>query len=140
MAHRNVGFLEARKIVEKWSQLWQSNPAFCLGAECPRGYAEPNMRNFPLLKTPRRRREWDNIVTSESYKFPSQSIGWNPGRGQWKIITDNNRTPISKPSSNKTEIRNSSKDQTVLAKFLEELESIQMEDGVKNVLVTIINN
>jgi hypothetical protein len=23
MAHRNVGFLEARKIVEKWSQPWR---------------------------------------------------------------------------------------------------------------------
>jgi O-acetylhomoserine/O-acetylserine sulfhydrylase-like pyridoxal-dependent enzyme len=34
---------------------------------------------------------------------------------------------------------NSSKDQTVLEKSLEELESIQTEDEVKNVLVTIIN-
>jgi hypothetical protein len=28
MAHRNVGILEARKVVEKWSQPWMSNPAF----------------------------------------------------------------------------------------------------------------
>jgi hypothetical protein len=26
-------FLEARKIVEKWSQPWRSNPAFSSGAE-----------------------------------------------------------------------------------------------------------
>jgi hypothetical protein len=34
------------------------------------------------------------------------------------------------------EKRNSSKDQTVLEKSLDELESMQMEDEVKNVLVT----
>jgi pyruvate-formate lyase len=61
------------------------------------------------------------------------------GRGQWKMITDNSRTHISEPSSNKTEKRNISKDQTVLEKSLDELESIQTEDEVKNVLVTIIN-
>jgi hypothetical protein len=97
------------------------------------------MRNFPLLKTPRRRREWDYIETSESSKAPSQSIGWNPGRGQRKMITGNSKIQISEPSSNKTEKRNSSKDQTVLEKSLDELEFIQM-DEVKNVLVTIINN
>jgi hypothetical protein len=61
MALRNVGFLEAWKIVEKWSQRWRSNPAFSLGADISLGYAESDMRNFHLLKTPRRRREWDNI-------------------------------------------------------------------------------
>jgi hypothetical protein len=35
MAPRNVGFLEAQKIVEKWSQPWQLNPAFPLDAESP---------------------------------------------------------------------------------------------------------
>jgi hypothetical protein len=34
---------------------------------------------------------------------------------------------------------NNSNDQTMLEKTLDELESIQMEDEVKNVLVTIIN-
>jgi hypothetical protein len=53
--------------------------------------------------------------------------------------TDNSRTQICEPSSNKTEKRNNSKDQTALEKSLEGLESIQMEDEVKNVLVTIIN-
>jgi hypothetical protein len=53
---------------------------------------------------------------------------------QWKMITDNSRTQIYEPSSNKTEKRNSSIDQMVL-----ELESIQMEDEIKNVLVRIIN-
>jgi hypothetical protein len=98
MAHRNVEFLEARTIVEKWSQPWQSNPAFSLGADSPRGYAEPNMRNFPLLKTPRRRRECDNIETSESNKSLNQPSVWNPGRGQWKMTTDNSRTQISETS------------------------------------------
>jgi hypothetical protein len=35
MAHRNIGFLEAHKIVEKWLQPRRSNPAFPLGAEIP---------------------------------------------------------------------------------------------------------
>jgi hypothetical protein len=54
MAHRNVVSLEARQIVEKYSQprLW--NPAFSSGAESRCGYGESNTRNFPLLKTPRR--------------------------------------------------------------------------------------
>jgi hypothetical protein len=65
MTHRNVGFLEAWKIVEKWSQLWRFNPIFFLGADSPRGNAEPNMSNFPLLKTPRRRMEWGNIETTQ---------------------------------------------------------------------------
>jgi hypothetical protein len=98
MAHRNVGFLEARKIVEKWSQPWQTNPAFSLGADSPRGYAEPNMRNFPPLRTPRRRREWDNIETSESNKSLNQPSVWKSGRGQWKMITDHGRTEISETS------------------------------------------
>jgi hypothetical protein len=99
------------------------------------------MRNFPLLKTPRRRRrrEWDNIETSESSKAQSQPIGWNPGRGQWKMITDNSKTQISEPDSKKTEKGNSSEDQTVLENSLNELESIQAEDEVKNILVTICN-
>jgi hypothetical protein len=57
MAHRNVGFLEARKLAEKWSQPWQWNPALSSGAESLRGFVEPNMKNFPLLKTPRRGKE-----------------------------------------------------------------------------------
>jgi hypothetical protein len=97
------------------------------------------MRNFPILKTSIRRREWDNIETSESSKAPSQLIGWNLGRGLWKMITDNSKSQISEPSSNKTEKRNSSNDQTVLEKSLDELEYIQVEDEVKNILVTIIN-
>jgi hypothetical protein len=111
MAHRNVGFLEARKIVEKWSQPWRSSPAYSLGAESPRGNREPNLRNFPFLKTQRRRKEWVNIEASESNKSPSQPIGWNPERRQWKMITDNSRTEISEPSANNVEKRNSSKDQ-----------------------------
>jgi hypothetical protein len=71
MAHRNVGFLEAWKIVEKWSQPWRSNPAFSLGAESFRGYVE----ELPPLKTPRTRMEWDNTETGESSKAPSQPIG-----------------------------------------------------------------
>jgi hypothetical protein len=139
MAHTNVGFLEAWKIVEKWSQPWQSNPAFSLGADSTRD-SEPNMRNFPLLKMPRRRRrKWYNIETSESNKSPNQPSAWNPGRLQWKMNMDNSRTQISEPSSNNTEKRNNSKDQTALEKSLEGLESIQMEDEVKNVLVMIIN-
>jgi hypothetical protein len=38
MAHRNVGFLETWKIVEKWSQPWRLNPAFSSGAESLRWY------------------------------------------------------------------------------------------------------
>jgi hypothetical protein len=55
------------------------------------------------------------------------------------MITDNSRTQISEPSSNKTEKRNSYKDQRVLENSLDDLESIQMEDEFENVLVTIIN-
>jgi hypothetical protein len=84
------------------------------------------MRNFHLLKRPRRRSS-------------KPTDGWNPGRGQWKMITDRSRTEISEPSSNKTEKRHGSKDQTLLEKSFDELESIQMEDEVKNVLVTMIN-
>jgi hypothetical protein len=96
-------------------------------------------QNFPPLKTPRRRKEWDDIETSERNKAPNQPIGWNPGRRQSKMTTDNSRTQISEPSPNNIEKRNSSKDQTLLEKSLDELETIQMEDEVKNVLVTIIN-
>jgi hypothetical protein len=81
----------------------------------------------------------DNIEAVESSKALSQPIGWNPGRRQRKMTTDNSRTLISEPSPNNIEKRNSSKDQTVLEKSLDESESIQMEDEVKNVLVTIIN-
>jgi hypothetical protein len=52
---------------------------------------------------------------------------------------DNSRTEISEPSAKNVEKRNSSKGQIGLEKSLDELESIQMEDEVKNVLVTIIN-
>jgi hypothetical protein len=93
---------------------------------------------YQRAETPRRRREWDNVETSESSKTPSQPIGWNPVRGQWKMITDNSKTQISEPNSNKTEKRNSSKDQTVLEIYLDELEYFQMGDVVKNVLVMII--
>jgi hypothetical protein len=69
------------------------------------------MKNFPLFKTPRRRKQWENIKTSESSNnAPSQPIGWNPGRRQWKMTTDNSRTQISEPSPSNVEKRNSSKD------------------------------
>jgi hypothetical protein len=55
------------------------------------------------------------------------------------MTTDTSRTQISESGPNNVEKRNSSKDQTVLEKSLDELESIQMADEVKNVLVTIIN-
>jgi hypothetical protein len=107
MAHRNVGFLEERKILEKFSQPRGSNPAFPSAAESHRGYVEPNMRNFPILKTPRRRRVWYNIERSESSKAPSQPIGWNPGRRQWRMTTDTSRTQISEPRPSSVEKRNS---------------------------------
>jgi hypothetical protein len=56
------------------------------------------MRNFPPLKTPRRRKEWDNIETSESNETPSQPIEWNPKRRQWKMAWDESRTKISEAS------------------------------------------
>jgi hypothetical protein len=40
-------------------------------------------------------REWDNIETSESSKAPSQPIGWNPGGGQRKMITESSKILIS---------------------------------------------
>ena len=83
MAHRNVGFFEARKIVEKWS-----SPAFPVGAGSHRGYAELNLRNFPVLKTPSRRKEWDIFESREYNKVPNQTIGWNQERRQWKMNTD----------------------------------------------------
>jgi hypothetical protein len=73
----------------------------------------------------------DNIETIESSKVLSQPIGWNPGRRQCKMATDNSRTLISEPSPNNIEKKNSSKDQTVLEKSSDKLESIQMEDEVK---------
>jgi hypothetical protein len=74
-----------------------------------------------------------------SLKAPSQLIGWNPGRRQWKMSTDNSRAQISEQSPSSVEKTNSLEDQRVLEKSLEELEPIQMENEVKNVLVTIIN-
>jgi hypothetical protein len=121
------------------SQPWWLNPAFSFGDDSTRGYAEPNTRNFPLLKTPRRRRKWDNIETNESSKAPSQPIQCNRGKGQWKMITNNSSTQISETSLNKAEKRKSFKDQTVLEKSLDELENIQMEEEVTNILVTIIS-
>jgi hypothetical protein len=50
------------------------------------------------------------------------------------------RTQISNTSPRNVEKRNSSKDQTVVEKALDELESIQMEDKVKDGLVMIINS
>jgi hypothetical protein len=49
------------------------------------------------------------------------------------------RIQISEPSPSSVEKKNSSKDQAVLEKSLYELESIQMEDEIKKILVTIIN-
>jgi hypothetical protein len=57
------------------------------------------MRNFTPLKTPGKPKEWD--------KAPSQPIGWNPGRRQWKMITDNSRTQISGPNPGNVEKKNS---------------------------------
>jgi hypothetical protein len=54
------------------------------------------------------------------------------------LTTDDSRTQIYEPSPSNVEKRNSSKDQTVLKKPLDQLESSQKEDEVKNVLVTII--
>jgi biopolymer transport protein ExbD len=48
------------------------------------------------------------------------------------MTTDNSWTQISEPSPSNVEERKSSKDQTVLEKSLDDLESIQMEDEVKN--------
>jgi hypothetical protein len=56
MAHKNVGFFEAWKITGKLSQPWQPNPAFS-GAESLQGCIKSNMRNFLLLKMPRRESE-----------------------------------------------------------------------------------
>jgi hypothetical protein len=55
------------------------------------------------------------------------------------MTTDNSRTQISEPSPSYVEKGNISKDQTVLQKSLEELESIQMDDEVKSTLLTIVN-
>jgi hypothetical protein len=50
------------------------------------------------------------------------------------MTTDNSRTQISEPSPSNVEKRNSSKDQRVLEKSLDVLESIQMDDEIENVL------
>jgi hypothetical protein len=55
------------------------------------------------------------------------------------MAIDNSINEISEQCPSNVEKMNSSKDQTVLEKSLDELESIQVEDEVKNVLVTIIN-
>jgi hypothetical protein len=55
--------LEVRKIVEKLSQPWRSNPAFFSGAESLQGCVEPDMSNFPILKTPRTLRVLDKTET-----------------------------------------------------------------------------
>jgi hypothetical protein len=50
MAHRHVGFLETRKIVEKWSQPGLPNPAFSLGVDSTRGYAKPDEESGIILR------------------------------------------------------------------------------------------
>jgi hypothetical protein len=77
----------------------------------------------------------NNRETSESNKAPSQLIRWNLGRRQWKMTMDNRRTQISEPSPSNVEKRK----RTVLETSLDKLESVKMEDEVKNVLMTIIN-
>jgi hypothetical protein len=62
-----------------------------------------------------------------------------PREKSMEETTVNSRTKISEPNPSNEENRNSSKDETVLEKTSDELESIQMEDEVKNVLMTIIN-
>jgi hypothetical protein len=54
------------------------------------------------------------------------------------MITGNSRTQISEPSKQCRE-KEQVKRQDSVRKSLDELESIQMEDEVKNILVTIIN-
>jgi hypothetical protein len=66
-------------------------------------------------------------------------MGWNPERKQWKMTTDNRRTQISEPSPSNVEKRNSSKDQTVLEKSLDKLESFRVDDEVTKILVMIVN-
>jgi hypothetical protein len=75
----------------------------------------------------------------EAVKPRAKPIGWNPWGRQWKMPTDNSRIQISEPCPTNIEKGNSSKDEIVLEKSLDELESVQMEDEVKNILVTIIN-
>jgi hypothetical protein len=89
----------------------------------------------------RRSRKWDTIrvETSERNKAPSQLTGWNPDKRKRKKTTDKDRTQISEPSLNNVEKSNSSKDQPVLGKSLDELESFQMENEVKNILLKLIN-
>jgi hypothetical protein len=51
------------------------------------------------------------------------------------MTTNNSRAQISEPSPNNVEKRKISKDQTVLGKYLDDLESIQTDDEVKNVRI-----
>jgi hypothetical protein len=79
MAHRNVGFLEARKIFENGH-----NPAGRIlhslqVLKISEGMLNLNMLNFPPLKMTIRQKEWGNTETSESNEAPSQQIGWSPG-------------------------------------------------------------
>jgi hypothetical protein len=89
MAHRNVGFLEARKIVEKWSQPWRSNPVFSLGAESPRGCAEPSRRNCPFSK--RQEDETSGIILrkAKTTKSRANQLDGTPaeGNGRSRITT-----------------------------------------------------
>jgi hypothetical protein len=55
------------------------------------------------------------------------------------MTTNNTKTQISEPNPSNLERMSNSKDQTVLEKSVDELEFIQMEDEVKNILVTINN-
>jgi hypothetical protein len=50
------------------------------------------------------------------------------------MTMDNSRTEMSEPGPSNVEKRTSSKDQTVLEKSVDELESIQMEDEVNLVI------
>jgi hypothetical protein len=47
-----------------------------------------------------------NIEASESHKSPSQPIGWNPGRRQWKMTIDNSKIEISETRAKNVEKSN----------------------------------
>jgi hypothetical protein len=53
---------------------------------------------------------------------------------------EDDRAQITEPNPSNVQKRKNTKGQTVLEKSLHELDSIQMEDEVKNVLVTIIKS
>jgi hypothetical protein len=95
------------------------------------------MRNFPTLKMPRKPRECSNIQTTESNKAPSQPIGWNPGRMHRKTTMDESRTQICEPNPN-NERKERVQRPDIVREILNLLGSIEMEDEVKNELVTII--